>query len=81
MPDEEVIMRKATTITFASIRGLLLTPYTEPNGRVAFKAKGNVSEVLAELQTNPLIPVLDFIQRLEAIRSIIFTMKNNGNAG
>jgi hypothetical protein len=77
MPEEqeEIISEKANQVAFFSLRKLHITPFVKPDGRVAFNVKGNISEVLAELQTNPLIPLLDYIQRLETIRSLIFTLK------
>jgi hypothetical protein len=78
---EEIVMEKATTVAFCSLKGLHVTPFVKPNGRVAFKIKGNVSEVLSELQNNPLINVLAFIQRLEVVRGYIFTLKGESSNG
>lgn len=75
MTQEEVIMEKATQVAFCSLRKLHVTPFVKPDGRVAFRVKGNVSDVLTELQTNPKIPILDYLNRLEVIRSFIFTLK------
>ena len=72
---EEIIMEKATQVAFCSLRNLHVTPFVKPDGRVAFRIKGNVSDVLSELQTNPSIPILDYLNRLETIRSFIFTLK------
>ncbi|MEW6714945.1 MAG: hypothetical protein AB1306_07650 [Nitrospirota bacterium] len=76
---EEIVIEKATLVAYCSLRKLHVTPFVKDNGRVAFRVKGNVSKTLAELQTNPSINVLDYIQRLEAVRSIIFTMKEGGH--
>ncbi|MHA2217491.1 MAG: hypothetical protein ACXACY_16260 [Candidatus Hodarchaeales archaeon] len=78
---EEVEMEKATMVAFCSLKGLHVTPFVKPNGRVAFRVKGNVSEVLAELQNNPLINVLAFIQRLDIVRGFIFTLKGESSNG
>ena len=75
MAQEEVIMEKATQVAYCSLEKLHITPFVQSNGRVAFKVKGNVSAVLAKLQTNPSIPILDYLNRLETIRSFIFTLK------
>jgi len=79
MPEEEVIMEKATQVAYCSLRKLRVTPFLKPNGRVAFKVRGNVSAILSELQENPSVPILDYFQRYENVRSIIFTMKG-GNS-
>lgn len=85
MPNEkeEIIMEKATTVAFLSLKKLHCAPFCKENGRVAFRISGNVSEVLAELQTNPRVNILSFLQRLEAVRSVIFSLKNKdvGNDG
>lgn len=75
MTQEEVIMEKATQVAYCSLKKLHVTPFVKSDGRVAFKVKGNVSAVLAELQSNPSIPILDYLNRLETIRSFIFTLK------
>lgn len=76
---EEVVMEKATHVAFCSLKKLHITPFKKPDGRVAFRVKGNVSEVLTELQTNPKIPILDYLQRYETVRSVIFSLKRNGH--
>lgn len=79
--NEEIVMEKATQVAFCSLKKLHVTPFEKPNGRIAFNVKGNVSEVLTELNTNPSIPILDYIQRLETVRSIIFTLKRGSDNG
>lgn len=73
---EEVVIEKAPQVAFCSLRKLHVTPFVKADGRVAFRVKGNVSEVLAELQENPKVPILDFLTRLDTIRQFIFTLKN-----
>ena len=78
MKEQEIItMEKATQVAFCSLKKLHVTPFVKPDGRVAFHIKGNVSEVLSELQANPRIRLLDYIQRLDTIRSFIFTLKKD----
>lgn len=72
---EEVIMEKATLVAFCSLRKLHVTPFKKLNGRVAFRVKGDVTKILADLQTNPKINILDFLTRLEAVRTNIFALK------
>lgn len=74
---EEVVMEKATHVAFCSLKKLHITPFKKPDGRVAFRVKGNVSEVLTELQTNPKIHILDYLQRFETVRSVIFSLKRD----
>jgi hypothetical protein len=77
---EEIIeMEKAPHVAFCSLRNLIVTPFVKDNGRVAFRIKGRVSEVLAELQQNPLVPLLDYLNRLNAVRGFIFELKKSGN--
>ncbi len=75
---EEVTMEKATQVAYCSLKKLHITPFVKSDGRVAFNVKGNVTEVLADLYTNPSVHILSYIQRLETIRNIIFTLKQNG---
>lgn len=77
---EEVIMEKATQVAYCSLKKLHVTPFVKPDGRVAFRVRGNVSDVLAELQANPSVPLLDYLNRLETIRSFIFTLKKGNHA-
>jgi hypothetical protein len=74
---EEIILDKAPYVAFCSLKKLNISPFVKKDGRVAFRISGNVSEVLGELQTNPLVPILDYLQRLETIRSLIFSLKGN----
>jgi hypothetical protein len=74
---EEIVMEKATQVAFCSLKKLHITPFVKPDGRVAFRIVGNVSEVLGELQTNPRVRILDYLQRLESVRSLIFSLKVN----
>lgn len=76
---EEVIIEKASTVAFLSLKKCHVTPFVKPNGRVAFRVRGNVSKILSELQANPLVNLLDYIQRLDSTRSIIFLMKESDN--
>ena len=78
---EEIEIEKATQVAYLSLKGLHVTPFTKSNGRVAFRVRGAISEVLAELQGNPPVPILDYIQRFETVRSIIFTLKNGNGKG
>lgn len=74
---EEAIMEKASLVAFCSLKKLHVKPFVKPDGRVAFVIRGDVSKVLAEMQANPAVPILDYLQRLESVRSIIFTMKGS----
>jgi len=78
---EEIIVDKAHQVAFLSLRKLHVTPFVRPDGRVSFIVKGNVSGVLGEMQDNPCVPILDYLQRLEAIKSIIFTLKRHKKNG
>jgi len=75
MKNEEITLDKATQVAFCSLKKLRIIPFIKTDGRVSFKIKGNVTEVLAELQGNPKVPILDYLNRLDIIRSIIFTLK------
>lgn len=75
-PDEKVIIEKATQVAFLSLRGLSCKPVVGEDGRVRFEFAGPVLETLAELQQNPKVNILDFINRLDAVRSVIFTLKD-----
>jgi hypothetical protein len=76
---EEVIMEKATQVAFLSLKKCHITPLMQDNGRIAFRVKGNITKALGELQENPKVNILDYLQKLETIRSLIFTLKGNGN--
>jgi hypothetical protein len=73
--EQVIVMENASQVAFCSLKKLHITPFVKPDGRVAFSVKGDISKVLSELSENPLIPILDYIQRLDTIRSIIFSMK------
>jgi len=82
MSDEtEIILDKAPQVAYCSLKKLHVTPFLKPDGRVAFRVKGDVAGVLAELAGNPQIFLLDYLNRLDAIRSIIFTLKDRGRNG
>jgi len=72
---EEVELTKDTYVAFCSLRNLHVTPIVKENGRVNFRVRGNVGEVLAEIQSNPKVRLLDFLNRLASVRSLIFSMK------
>lgn len=74
--DEVIQVERATQVAYFSLRGLHVTPYVRSDGRVVFTVRGAISKVLAELQGNPSVPILDYIQRFETVRGIIFTLKN-----
>jgi hypothetical protein len=73
---EEVLIEKTTTVTWLSIKGCHCTPLRQPTGRIAFRVKGPISELLGELSQNPRVNILDFLNRYEMIRSIIFSLKD-----
>lgn len=72
---EPLVFEKATQLAFLSLENCQLKPFRKPGGRVAFEVSGDVYGALARLSTNPPVPILDYINRLDAIRSVIFSMK------
>ena len=78
---EQVELDKATYVAYCSLENLHVTPVVKENGRVNFRVKGNVGEVLAKLQSNPSVKLLDYLNKLELVRSLIFTLKGNGYNG
>lgn len=72
---EKVVLDRAPQVAYCSLRKLHCKPFVAPDGRVKFEVIGPVGETLAELQTNPKVPLLDYLNRLDAVRSIIFTLK------
>jgi len=74
--NEIVVLEKAPQVAFCFLKKLRVTPFVKPNGRVAFKVKGDVAGVLAELASNPEVPLLDYLNRLDTVRSLIFTLKD-----
>jgi hypothetical protein len=78
--DEILVLDKDTQIAFCSFRKVRLMPFVVPPRRVKFKGrKKDISHALAELTSNPSVPILDFLSHLSAIRSVIFTLKNQEN--
>lgn len=75
---ERLLIEKAPQVAFLSLSGCQIKPIAQANGRVAFEVSGNVTEGLALLSSNPPVPILDYLNRLDAIRSVIFTLKNGG---
>jgi hypothetical protein len=72
---EKVIIEKAPQVAFLSLAGCHVKPFKKSDGRVAFEVSGDVSGEFARLSSNPSVPILDYMNRLDAIRSVIFTMK------
>jgi hypothetical protein len=75
--DELIILEKAEQIAFLSLRKCRVTPFVKPNGRVAFSVRGDITGALAELEGNAKVPILDFLKRLESVKSVIYAMKGN----
>jgi len=76
---EKVVIDKAPQVAYCSLRKLHCKPFVDNFGRVKFEVSGPVMEILSELQNNPKVPLLDFLNRLDAVRSIIFTLKGRKN--
>lgn len=61
---------------YLQIKGFKVIPQKLQNGKVSFLIEGNkINEALQELYSNPLVPVMDFIKTLKALRGSIFTLK------
>jgi len=76
---EKVVLDRAPQVAYLSLRKLNCKPFVDLDGRVRFEVTGPVTETLAELQSNPKVPLLDYLNRLDAVRSIIFTLKGKRN--
>lgn len=78
---ETLVIEKAPQVAFLSLAGCEIKPFKKPDGRIAFEVSGNVTAELARLSSNPSIPILDYLNRLDAIRSVIFTLKDAARRG
>lgn len=76
--NEEMIIEKDRLVAYLSLSGIHCQPFLQDNGRVAFKCLGRVTEVLADLQGNPRVRLLDYMQRLDSVRQLIFSLKDHG---
>lgn len=74
---EEVLIEKSNLVAYLSLKKCHIMPVVQKNGRVAFRVRGEVSRFLSELQNDPKERILSYINRLEAVRSLIFTLKNS----
>ncbi len=74
---ETIVLEKAPLVAFCSLKGCHIKPFTKDDGRVAFEVQGDVHSVLADLSSNPTVPILDYLNRLDSVRTVIFTLKNN----
>jgi hypothetical protein len=77
---EEAAFDNASIVTYLAEGGCELTPYNY-DSKVRFWVKGPISRLLAELQQNPKMPILSYIQRLSTIRSMIFQLKGQRKYG
>jgi hypothetical protein len=77
MADEITVMEKAPQVAYCSLKKLHVIPFLKSDGRVAFYVKGDVAGALADLAGNPKVPLLDFLNRLDTVRQIIFTLKED----
>lgn len=76
--EDTMRLEKPTEIAWASLQKVHLTPDVDPAGRVFLEGnREQIMKALALLQTNPEVPILDYINRLQTIKGIIFTLKNN----
>ena len=75
---EEIILEKAQLVALCSCFKCHVTPFKDLDGRVRFKVRGPITEALAAAQNNLPIPIGTFLSRLEATRSLIFSLKDAG---
>ena len=73
--EETLILEKATHVALASYHQCKCSPFRDTDGRVRFEVKGRVSEALAEIQNNSFVKIGDYLAKLEAVRSLIFSLK------
>ncbi|MEW6417624.1 MAG: hypothetical protein AB1480_05830 [Nitrospirota bacterium] len=71
---ETQIFDNAPIIAYLGECGCECEPFPDRE-RVKFKVTGPISRLLRELQQNPKMPVLSYIQRLSTIRGLIFQLK------
>jgi len=72
----EGIISNAYIAAFLSLSGVKLTPIRQPDGRVAFRIDSNPASAFADFAANKTVPIIDYVQRLQAVKSIIFTLKD-----
>lgn len=75
--EEKIIIDKDTIVAYCSFYGCHCYPFgDEETNRVKFVVTGQVSEALASLNSNNSIPILDYLNRLGMVRSILFQFKD-----
>lgn len=79
--DGRLKVEKATEAAFISLEKVHLVPGVGESGRVYLEGdREQIMQALSRLQSNPKVPILDYITRLQTIKGIIFTLKNNARA-
>ena len=82
---QETVFEDYSIISFCSLPEiqkkyeLIITPFKQSNGRVAFRVIGDIESAVAEIYANKKVGISDFMKALRSVRSTIFTLRNLGN--
>jgi len=79
MNEEETILEDWAIVAYLSLKDYLeITPFKQPNGRIALRVRGAVEPAIEELYQNCKVPITDYIKALKATRHAIFTLRGLG---
>ena len=65
----------ATVVAFLALRGHIVTPIRNPNGRIIFEVEGDIARDVEAFYTNQPVGIMEYVRILKGIKSQIFTLK------
>ena len=66
----------ATIVAFLALRGHIVTPIRNLNGRIIFEVEGDIARDIDAFYTNQPVGIMEYVGILKGIKSQIFTLKS-----